>query len=95
MLWRDKSSAHSKLGKLAKKFLGPFEIINMREPNAVLLTRTGEKFVVHVNMLSPVTKELKESGQLIESTCKKPVSLKLREKIATPVHPKGKTKFLL
>ncbi len=95
VLWRDKGSAHSKLGKLAKKFAGPFEIINMREPNAVLLTRTGEEFVVHVNMLSPVTKELKESGQVIESTRKKPVSSKVHEKVTVPERSKAKTKYPL
>ncbi len=70
VLWRDKSRAQSKLGKLAKKFAGPFEIINIREPNAIFHSKSGEEFVVHVNKLSAITNELKESGQIVESTRK-------------------------
>ncbi len=69
-LWRDKSRARTKLGKLTSKFAGPFEIVKIREPNAMLHTKTREEFVMHLNMLSAVTKELKESGQTVESTRK-------------------------
>ncbi len=69
---------------MAKKFTGPFEIINIREPNAILCTKSGEEFVVHINKLSAITKELKESGQVVESTRKRPFTSKVCENITVP-----------
>ncbi len=65
------------MGKLASKFAGPFEIVKIREPNAVLQTKQGEEFVVHLNMLSAMTKELKESKETVESTRKRPFAPKM------------------
>ncbi len=85
----------SKLGKLANKFAGPFEIVNIREPNAVLHTKQGEEFVVHLNVLLAITKELKESKQTVESTRKRPFSPKMREEITVPAKVKKHTKYTL
>ncbi len=94
-LWRDKSRARTKLGKLASKFASPFEIVKIREPNAVLHTKSGEEFVVHLNMLSAVTKELKESGQTVESTRNRPFSPKMCPEVTVPSKVKKHTKYKL
>ncbi len=58
-------------------------------------TKSGEEFVVHVNKLSAIRKELKESGQTVESTRKRPFTLKVRENITVPERHTRMTKYPL
>ncbi len=67
----------------------------MRVPNAVLRTKSGEEFVVHLNMLSAVTKELKESEHSVQDKRKRPYQPKMHTEVIEPEWPKTRTKYPL
>ncbi len=65
VIWKDKCRVQTKLGKLALQFDGPHKIIQVNEPNAVLLKHDGEEFIVHMQTLSAARPEFVQGGKYI------------------------------
>ncbi len=80
MLYKDRSRASLWLGKLAAPFSGLFVILKLVPPNIYLQSPTGEQCKAHLDSVSEITKELEQSGQIIESTTKRPLNIDRQDK---------------